>query len=74
MEICATIVQRDCLANQVDRQVAAAALVGDDAQKMQAVGVARINREDLPINTLRLRQPAGRRGVGSRPDSESVEH
>jgi hypothetical protein len=42
MEICATIVQRDCLANQVDRQVAAAALVGDDAQKMQAVGVARI--------------------------------
>jgi hypothetical protein len=44
-----TIVLRERLADQVDGQLVVPARVGDDAEQVQAVGVAWIDRKDLPV-------------------------
>ena len=43
------IVQSNCLADQACCQVTAAKLLGDDAKKMQAVKMVRINREQFLV-------------------------
>jgi hypothetical protein len=48
------IVLRERLADQVDGQLVVPARVGDDAEQVQAVGVAWIDRKDLPVQALGL--------------------
>ncbi len=51
--------QAEGLLDILGRQVVAAHLVGDDAEEVQGVGVARLALEDLAVEPLRLRQIAG---------------
>src|SRR5262245_35446438 len=53
------IVQGDRLANQVYCLLAVAELVGDDAEKMEAIGVILIDREDFPVVALSFTKLAG---------------
>jgi hypothetical protein len=39
--------------------VIAAGLMGDDAEQVQRVGMLRLHGEDLPVERLRVRKPAG---------------
>ena len=50
---------RDCLANQIRCHVVAAGLIGNDAEQMQRVGMIWLRREDLPVESLGVRQAAG---------------
>ena len=59
VEIRIALVRGDRLADQVDGDIVAADLEGDNAQEVQAVDVLGINHEDIAINALRLRQPSG---------------
>ena len=59
MEVGCLVVQCDGLADQVERLIIAAEMMGDDAEKVQAVDVRWIDRENLPVKEARRRQ-AGR--------------
>jgi hypothetical protein len=59
VEIRNAIIAGDGLADQVDRGLVVPGLMSDDPKKMQAVGVVRISREDLPVNALGLLEPTG---------------
>jgi hypothetical protein len=59
VEICGTIVARDRPADEVDGNRMVTAPVGDHAEKMQAIGVVGIDREDLAVESLRLVELAG---------------
>ena len=50
---------RDRLANQIRCQVVASGLIGNDAEQMQRVGMIWLHREDLPVESLGVRQAAG---------------
>jgi hypothetical protein len=52
-------VQLDRLANEVDRQVIAPDLMGDDAQEMQSVAMGGIGGQNLAIRRFGLLEPAG---------------
>jgi hypothetical protein len=53
------LVERQRLADQVDRDIAAAGLMRQHAEQMQGVDMLRIGRQRLAIMLLRLLQPAG---------------
>jgi hypothetical protein len=59
VEIRNAIIAGDGLADQVDRGLVVPGLMSDDPKKMQAVGVVRISREDLPVIALGLLEPTG---------------
>ena len=50
-------VDRDRLGDQVSGHVMASRLVGDDPEQVQAVGMAGVDRENLPIQAFRVAQP-----------------
>jgi len=50
---------RDCLADQLDSSIITADLMGKNAQQMQAVGMADVKRQYLPVKLLGFSQPAG---------------
>ena len=52
-------VLRDGFADQLRREFIAAGLVGENAQKMQGVAVARVGLQNLPVKTFRLAQVSG---------------
>lgn len=58
VEIRDAIIAREGLADQVDRGLVVPRFMGDDAEEMQAIGVVRISRKDLPVNALGLLEPA----------------
>ena len=59
VELGTACIQRDSSADQIDGGLVPAVLVGDSAEKMQALGVIGIAREHLPIEAFGMRQPAG---------------
>jgi hypothetical protein len=58
MKVRDPVIQCDSFADQVDRDVIAARLVGDDSQEVQRIGVVWINRKDLPVKALGFGKPA----------------
>src|SRR6266567_5168917 len=59
VEIRSAIVARDRPADEVDSNLAVAGLMRDHAEKMQAVSMVRVDRENLTIEPLRLVEAAG---------------
>jgi hypothetical protein len=56
MKIRDSAVAGDCFANEIYRELGVAALVRHDTEKMQTVGMVRIDGEDLAIEALGLIQ------------------
>ena len=46
-------------ADQIHRHIIAARLMGENAEKMQGVGVTRIRQENLPVKPLRFAEMSG---------------
>jgi hypothetical protein len=59
MKVRDLVIQCDGFADQVDRYVIAARLMGDDSQEVQSIGVVWISPEDLPVKALGFGKPAG---------------
>jgi hypothetical protein len=52
-------VERNRLIDEADRESVLVSIIGDHAEKMQSIGMLRLEREDLSAECLRLGQPTG---------------
>ena len=59
MEVRNAAVQGDCLADQIKCLLVAAGMIGDDAEKVQAIDMAGLERQNLAVQWLGLGGAAG---------------